>query len=68
MSIGLPFAGTRWASWHPITYTITAGLFSNQGEKSITLYFIMVLLRKKYYSMVLQSPDGNGTDNRHKEP
>ena len=33
------------------------GLLSNQGEKSINLYFIMVLLRKKYKSMVLQSTE-----------
>ena len=31
-------------------------LLSNQGEKSISFYFIMVPLRKKYSSMVLQSP------------
>ena len=33
-----------------------SGLLSNQGEKSINFYFIMVPSRKKYYSMVLQSP------------
>ena len=30
-------------------------LLSNQGEKSINIYSIMVPLRKKYSSMVLQS-------------
>ena len=35
---------------------ILSGLLSNQGEKSINFYFIMVPLRKKYSSMVLQSP------------
>ena len=32
------------------------GLLSNQGEKSKNCYFIMVPVRKKYESMVLQSP------------
>ena len=35
---------------------IVTGLLSNQGEKSINFYFIRVPLRKKYKSMVLQSP------------
>ena len=34
----------------------STGLVSHQGEKSIIFYFIMVPLRKKYKSMVLQSP------------
>ena len=39
----------------PWTYAMT-GLLSNQGEKSMNFYFIRVPLRKKYESMVLQSP------------
>ena len=35
---------------------IFTGLLSNQGEKSINLYFIMVRLRKSKKVMVLQSP------------
>ena len=41
-------------------WVLKTGLLSNQGEKSINFYFIMVPLRKKYYSMVLQS-QGEGT-------